>query len=97
MKADAFNPAKNPAWAMFVHAQALNAKLFELCAANFLAAVKVGSDLARIGTPWELSQFVVNQTRERFESFTEQIEELSQTAQGDDAEKEAESGASLGD
>lgn len=82
---------------MFVHTQALNVKLFELCAANFLAAVRVGSDLTRIGTPWELSQFVVNQTRERFESFTEQIEELSQTAQGDEAEKDAELGTGLGD
>jgi hypothetical protein len=97
MKFDAFNPAKNPAWAMFVHSQAFNAKLFELGAANFLAAVKVGNDLARIRTPWELSQFVVNQTRERFESFTEQIELLSLTAQGEPAVKDAELGAGFGD
>jgi hypothetical protein len=83
MTTDAFNLERNPYWAMLIHAQALNAKLLQFSADNFLASMNFCSDFARAAnSPSELRNVVVNKTRDQFEAMSEQIEELSEAAQG---------------
>jgi hypothetical protein len=83
MNTDAFNLERNPYWALLLHAQALNAKLLQFSADNFLSSLNFFNDLARASTsPSSIHDVVVNKTRDQFETMTEQIEELSETAQG---------------
>jgi hypothetical protein len=83
MSTNAFNLERNPYWGLLLHAQALNTKLLQFSADNFLASLSFYGDIARaVGSPSSMSNVVVNKTRDQFETMTEQIEELSETAQG---------------
>jgi hypothetical protein len=83
MTTDAFNLERNHYWAMLLHAQALNAKLLQFSADNFLAGMSFCNDFARAAnSPSALRDVVVTQTREQFQAMSEQIEELSEAAQG---------------
>jgi hypothetical protein len=97
MRIDAFNPAKNPAWATLMHSQAFYAKLLELSVLNINAAFRFASDLSKAKSPQEFATISSDHIRDQFEAFSEQVEDLSATVRGTPSVGEASPQPALGD
>jgi len=97
MTLEATDLTKNPALVMLLNYQAFNVKMFELAAINFDAAFKYADKFSRAKSPQEFADVVANQIREKFESLSEEVEELSVTIQGVSSKGDMEMESGLGD
>jgi hypothetical protein len=97
MTLEATDLTKNPALVMLLNYQAFNAKMFELAAINFDAAIKYADKLSRVGSAQEFADTAVDQVRDQFEALSEQAEELSTTIQGTLSKDDAAMESGFGD
>jgi len=72
-----FSQPNIAAWAPLQMGQAYSAKLMEFGAINVKSAVEFAGELSKAKTPTDLAEAIANETRRRFETLTEQFEELS--------------------
>ena len=85
------------AWAPLRVGQAYGVKLMEFGAVNVNSTLEFLGELSRAKSPTDVAEAVANETRRRFETLTEQFEELSRLLGAGAAKDKAAEDIGLGD